>query len=57
MSGYLLYGLVELAGALAFWRNEGSNRASLLLDVFVDSSENTPVNSKCLCFRGMNLLK
>lgn len=57
VSSYLFYGLVELAGALAFWRNEGSNRASLLLDIFVDSFENTPVNSKCLRFRGTNVDK
>lgn len=48
MSSYLLYGLVELATAVTFWRNEMSNCANFLLDVFVDSSENIPVNSKRL---------
>lgn len=55
MSSYLRYGFVELATAVTFWRNEVSNSANFLLDVFVDGCENIPVNSKCLCFRGMSL--
>lgn len=55
MSSYLHYGFVELATAVTFWRNEVSNSANFLLDVFVDGCENIPVNSKYLCFRGMSL--
>jgi len=55
VSSYLLYGLVKLATAVTFRRNEVNNCANFLLDIFVDSSENIPVNSKALCFRGMSL--